>query len=473
MSRASLSRRSFLAQSAAAGAAVLGATSLGAPAILRAQNTTSRINLAFIGSGGRGGANLKEMTRPDSKVEVNVVALCDVNGQNLERSAQNHPKARLYKDFRKLLDELKDVDGVIVSTCEHTHAYATIPALAMGKAVYCEKPLTLNVEEARLVRQVAQKAKVPTQMGTQNHANPNYHRVVELIHSGAIGPVSEAHVWVSRAWGRQTQAEAEANRDPHGWVTDAKGQKVFVTERPTEIQQPPSYLDWDLWLGPAPARPFHEAYFPGPRWYRWWDFGNGTMSDLGSHWNDLPFWALKLDAPKSIEAFGPEPHPEIAPASMTAVYEYGPRGELPACQLSWHQGTDKPQIWKEKGIPQWDNGVLFIGTKGRMLLADYRKHVLLPEADFKDFQRPEPFIKAPLSHQVEWLQAIKNGTPTGSPFDSYAGLLTEANHLGNVAYRAGQKIIWDTANMRITNLAAANRFLGRQPREGWKLSGLA
>jgi predicted dehydrogenase len=232
-------------------------------------------------------------------------------------------------------------------------------------------------------------------------------------------------------------------------------------------------MSWDLWLGPAPARPFHATYFPGPRWYRWWDFGNGTMSDLGSHWNDLPFWALKLDAPKSIEAFGPEPHPEIAPASMTAVYEYGPRGELPACQLSWHQGTDKPQIWKEKGIPQWDNGVLFIGTKGRMLLADYRKHVLLPEADFKDFQRPEPFIKAPLSHQVEWLQAIKNGTPTGSPFDSYAGLLTEANHLGNVAYRAGQKIIWDTANMRITNLAAANRFLGRQPREGWKLSGLA
>jgi predicted dehydrogenase len=468
MSAARSSRRSFLAQSAA-----LGVAALGAPAVLRAQNTTSRINLAFIGSGGRGGANLREMTRPDSKVEVNVVALCDVNGQNLERASQAHPKARTYRDFRKLLDEAKDVDAVVVSTCEHTHAYATIPALEMGKAVYCEKPLTLNVGEARLVRQVAEKAKVPTQMGTQNHANPNYHRVVELINSGAIGPVSEAHVWVARAWGRQTQAEAEANRDPHGWVTDSSGKKVFVTERPTEAHEPPSYLDWDLWLGPAPARPFHEAYFPGPRWYRWWDFGNGTMSDLGSHWNDLPFWALKLDAPKTIEALGPDPHPEIAPASMTAIYEYGPRGDMPACKLTWYQGTHKPQILKDGGIPKFDSGVLFVGTKGRMLLADYRRHLLLPEADFKDFQRPEPTIVAPLSHQVEWLLAVKNGTPTGSPFSPYAGLLTEANHLGNVAYRAGEKIVWDSAAMRVTNTRAADRFLSREPRDGWKLNGLA
>jgi predicted dehydrogenase len=466
---ANSSRRRFLAQSAA----LATAAALPAPAILRAQNTTSRINLAFIGSGGRGGANLREMTRPDSKVEVNVVALCDVNGQNLERAAQAHPMARTYKDFRQLLDEAKDVDAVVVSTCEHTHAYATVPALQMGKAVYCEKPLTLNVEEARIVRNVARKAKVPTQMGTQNHANPNYHRVVELVQSGAIGPVSECHVWVSRAWGRQTQAEAETNRDPHGWCTDTSGNKYFITERPTDKQDPPSYLDWDLWVGPAPYRPFHEAYFPGPRWYRWWDFGNGTMSDLGSHWNDLPFWALKLDAPKTIEAIGPAPHPEIAPASMTAIYEYGQRGDLPACKLVWHQGTNKPQIWQDGGIPKWDNGVLFIGTNGRMLLSDYRKHVLLPEDQFKEFEAPKQWIEAPLSHQVEWLKAIKDGTPTGSPFAEYAGLLTEANHLGNVAYRAGQKIVWDTENMKVTNTRAADPFLGRKPRDGWRLEGLA
>jgi hypothetical protein len=398
------------------------------------------------------------------------VALCDVNGQSLEQQGAQFPKARLYKDFRKLFDDAKDIDAVVVSTCEHTHAYATLPALQMGKPVYCEKPLTRDVQEARIIREAARKAKVPTQMGTQNHANPNYHRVVELIQTGAIGPVTEVHVWASRAGGRQTQAEAEANRDPHGWITDASGKKVFVTERPSEAQTPPSYLDWDLWLGPAPYRPFHEAYFPGPRWYRWWDFGNGTMSDLGSHWNDLPFWALKLDAPRTIEALGPDPHPEIAPASMTAIYEYGPRGDLPACKLAWYQGTHKPQIWKDNGIPQWQNGVLFIGTQGRMLLSDYNKHVLLPEAEFKDFQRPEPFIKAPPSHQQEWLLACKNGTPTGSPFNDYAGLLTEANHLGNVASRTGQKIVWDTATMRVTNTSAAAQYLAREPRPGWKLS---
>src|SRR5262245_50677522 len=465
-----LSRRRFLAQSAAASTAVLAAPTTG-----RAQNTTSRLNLAFIASGGRASANIREMTKPGGPVEVNVVALCDVNGQNLERAAQQFPKARTYKDFRKLLDESKDIDAVVVSTCEHTHAYATVPALQLGKHVYCEKPLTLNVQEARIVREMAKKAGVATQMGTQNHANPNYHRVVELIQSGAIGPVSEAHGWVARAWGRQTREEAEKNGDPHGWYTDASGQKDFVTERPTEAQQPPSYLDWDLWLGPAPARPFHEVYFPGPRWYRWWDFGNGTMSDLGSHWNDLPFWALKLDAPKSIEAIGPDPHPEIAPASMTAVYEYGPRGDLPACRLTWYQGTHKPQIWKDGGIPsaKYPSGVLFIGTKGRMLLADYSKHVLLPEDEFKDFKRPEPSIIDGPTQQQEWLLACKNGTPTGSTFNSYAGLLTEANHLGNVAFRAGQKIVWDSAAMKVTNTRSADPFLGRQPRQGWSLAGLS
>jgi predicted dehydrogenase len=462
------SRRRFLGQAAGVGAAAFAA-----PAILRGQDLNSRVSLAFIATGKRGGHNLDQMTKESNEVKVNVVSLCDVNQQNLDPAVKRFPQARQYKDFRKLLDELKDVDGVVVSTTEHTHAYAVIPALAAGKAVYCEKPMSRDVAECRAMRETARKAKVPTQMGTQNHANPNYHRVVELIHSGAIGPVSEAHVWVSRAWGRQTEEEAKANNDIHGFVTGANGEKVWCMERPTEGQTPPSFLDWELWLGPAPARPFHEAYWPGPRWYRWWDFGNGTMSDLGSHWNDLPFWALKLDAPKTIEAFGPEPHPEIAPASMRAVYEYGPRGEMPACKLTWHQGTEKPEIWKEKGIPQYPNGVLFIGTNGRMLLSDYNKHVLLPEAEFKDFPRPEKFIPdSPGQHQ-EWLLAIKNGTPTGSPFNDYAGLLTEANHLGNVAYRAGTKIHWDTAAMRVTNTRKADPFIRREPRKGWKLEGLA
>lgn len=441
-------RRRFLATTTAA-----ASTLFAAPASARAPG--DKLNLAFIGVGGRGGANLGEIMGkfPDN----NVVAICDVNSQSLGKVQERFPKARAYADFRKLYDEGQDIDAVVVSTCEHTHAYATLPALKLGKPVYCEKPLTWNVHEARIITEAAKKAGVPTQMGTQIHAGNNYRRVVELIQSNAIGPVREVHVWVGRAWGLQSKEEAAA----HGDI-------VQVTERPTEAQQPPAHLNWDLWLGPAPARPYHNVYFPGPKWYRWWDFGNGTMSDLGSHWNDLPYWALKLDAPKTINAIGPPAHPEIAPASMTAVYEYGPRGDMPACTMTWYQGNHKPQAWKDKTIPQWGSGVLFIGDGG-MLLSDYGKHLLLPEEKFKDFKRPEPFIPNSPGQQAEWILACKNGTPTGSPF-SYAGPLTEANHLGNVAYRVGKKIEWDAVNMKAINCPEAEPFLRREPRKGWSLT---
>src|SRR5206468_3394414 len=217
--------------------------------------------------------------------------------------------------------------------------------------VYCEKPLTYNIAEARLVRETASKLKLATQMGNQGHASNNHRRVKELIRSGAIGPVREVHVWVNRAWGVQSEEAAKRNKDI-----------VFVTERPTEDVPVPPGLDWELWLGPAPHRPFHSVYVPGPRWYRWWDFGNGTMSDLGSHSNDLSFWALKLEAPLTVEAASPmgPAHPEIAPATMTATYEYGPRGNLPAVKLHWYQGETKPDIWTKKGIPQWPDGTLFV-----------------------------------------------------------------------------------------------------------------
>ncbi len=449
MSSSPLSRRSFLAAT--------GGAALAFPALLSAQSPAQVIRLAIIGCGGRGASNLAMLLK-DPNVAVTV--LCDVDQNHLDRAAAQHPKAKLFRDFRKFYDDagaLAEVDAVVVSTTEHTHAFATLPALRLRKPVYCEKPLTHNVGEARLVTQAAAEAGVPTQMGTQIHGEPNYRRVVELIQSGAIGAVTEAHVCVSRAWGLQSQEESEAN-----------GDRVFVTDRPTEAQTPPPHLDWDLWIGPAPFRPFHEVYFPGPKWYRWWDFGNGTMSDLGSHWNDLPFWALQLDAPLSIEAFGPPPHPEIAPATMSATYEYGARGALPPCQVHWHQGNTKPEIWRnDPFISQWANGVLFVGDKG-MLLSDYKKHVLLPETEFQDFPRPAPFIPDSPGHHQEWLDAIRNGTPTGSPF-SYAGPLTEANHLGNVAYRAGGKLLWNRESMRAENLPAADRFLSREPRAGWSL----
>jgi hypothetical protein len=191
------------------------------------------------------------------------------------------------------------------------------------------------------------------------------------------------------------------------------------------------------------------------------------MSDLGSHWNDLPFWALKLQVPLTIEASGPPPHPEIAPATMSAAYEYGPRGDLPAVKLVWHQGEDKPALWQSGGIPKWDSGCLFIGARG-MILANYDKHLLLPEKDFADFKRPEPTLPRSPSHHAEWLQACKTGKPTSADFQ-YSGWLTEANHLGNVAYRVGKKLEWDAENMRARNAPEASPLLHREYRKGWDL----
>jgi predicted dehydrogenase len=442
-----LSRRKFLQTTAV----VTSASAFSAPAFLRGRNLNEKLNIAIIGSGGRGGSNLRSVE------SENIVALCDVNESSLNFAAQRHPNARQVVDFRKIYDHANEFDAVVVSTCEHTHAFATLPALQLGKHVYCEKPLTHGIWEARVIREAAAKAGVATQQGTQIHAGENYRRVVELIQSGAIGAVTEAHVWVGRAWGWQPSEE----------VSKAAGDIVFVQDRPKTADPIPPTLNWDLWLGPAPERPFNNVYFPGPKWYRWWDFGNGTMSDLGSHWVDLPFWALKLDHPLTIEASGPPPHPEIAPASMEVTYQYGQRGDMPPVQLTWYQGTHQPQILKDGGIPAWNNGVLFIGEKG-MLLSDYGKHVLLPEEQFADFKRPEPFIPPSLGHHEEWIHACKTGEPTTCNFE-YAGWLTEANHLGNIAFRAGKKLEWDAKSLKATNAPEIDPLIHREYRKGWKL----
>ncbi|HWY85987.1 MAG TPA: Gfo/Idh/MocA family oxidoreductase [Gemmataceae bacterium] len=437
-----VTRRRFLA--ASAGAAIA------APGFLRAQNSTNRLNIAVIGVGGRGGSNLAGVSGE------NIVALCDVNARAVDAAAAKYPKARRTSDFRTLFDHQREFDAVVVSTCEHTHAFATMLALRNNKHVYCEKPLTHGIWEARRIREVAAQTKVATQMGIQMHATENYRRVVELVQSGAIGPIREAHVWVSRAWGWQSAEAAERNRDI-----------VSIRDRPKEVMPVPAGLDWDLWLGPAPERPFHSTYVPGPKWYRWWDFGSGTMSDLGSHWIDLPFWALGLRSPLTIEASGPPPHAELAPASMSVTYEYGPRGPQPAVRLTWHQGENKPDIWRNNGIPQWANGCLFIGGKG-MILADYNRNILFPEKAFADFHRPDPSLPRSPGHHAEWIRACKTGRLTSADFQ-YSGLLTEANHLGNVAYRLGRKLEWDAENLRCTNVPAANPLIRRVYRKGWEL----
>jgi len=442
-------RRQFLAGSSAVAAVALTGVSQADAA------ATDRLQVAFIGVGRRGGANIQTMTHTGL---VDVYALCDVDSRSLEAAANRFPAAKQFRDFRQMYDAIgTDIDAVVVSSTEHTHAFATMPALQLGKHVYCEKPLCYNIEETRKVTEAAAKAGVSTQMGTQIHAGDNYHRVVELIRSGAIGRVDVVHVWVNRAWGLQSEADAKKNKDP-----------LYVTERPAESMPVPDYLDWDLWIGPAPWRPYHDAYYPGPKWYRWWDFGNGTMSDLGSHWNDLPYWALELDAPTTVEAFGPPAHPELAPASMTAHYEYPARGDRAAVTLNWYQGTHKPEIWKRGEIPQWNSGVLFVGSEG-MLLSDYGKHKLLPEEKFADFERPEKFVPDSPGQHEEWIQAALGNGQTASPF-SYAGPLTEANHLGNVAYRVGEKITWDAKSMKCVGCPDAQRFIKRQPRDGWSLA---
>jgi predicted dehydrogenase len=268
--------------------------------------------------------------------------------------------------------------------------------------------------------------------------------------------VREVHVWVSRAWGRQSADAAKRHRDI-----------VSVTERPSEAIPVPAGLDWELWLGPAPQRPFHSVYVPGPKWYRWWDFGSGTMSDLGSHWIDLPFWALRLRSPRTIEASGPPPHRELAPASMSVTYDYEARDEQPAVRLSWHQGENKPEIWRSGGIPQWANGCLFVGARG-MLLADYNRFVLLPEGAFADYRRPDPTLPRSPGHHEEWVRACKGGPPASADFE-YSGWLTEANHLGNVAYRVGRRLEWDAANLRCTNAREADAMIRREYRRGWEL----
>jgi len=428
-----------------------GTLAFGLPQILRSSSSpNNRLNIAMIGVGGRGSGNLSGVA------SENIVALCDVYEPAVLRAAEKYPKATQYKDFRRLLEKAADFDAVVVSTAEHTHAFAVLPALQLGKHVYCEKPLTHNVWEAKILIEASRNPSVATQMGTQIHASDNYRRVVELIRSGTIGSVREVHVWVSRAWGRQSEAEARVHGDP-----------VTMIERPTQPSPIPNGLDWDLWIGPAPSRPFNEVYWPGPKWYRWWDFGNGTMSDLGSHWNDLPCWALELDSPLTIEAEGPPPHAEIAPASMHAIYTYGPRGELPPMTLHWYQGTMKPKYFTEGSIPKWGSGVLFVGDKG-MLIADYAKNQLLPEDEFKDFKAPAPSIPTSIGHHQEWIHACKTGEKTTCNF-LYAGPLTIANHLGNVAYRAGTRLHWDGAASRVTNTRVADQFIRRAYRNGWNL----
>jgi predicted dehydrogenase len=407
-----------------------------------------RLNIASIGVHNRAAGNLKGVA------SENIVALVDIDQEFLDAAGETWPNARRYRDYRVMLEkEAEKIDAVLVSTPDHTHAPAVSMALQMKKHVYCEKPLTHTIYEARKLAELAAENGLVTQMGTQVHAEENYRLVVELVRSGAIGEIREVHVWVN---------------------VDYSGRRM-ITGRPR-----PGHVDWDLWLGPAMARPYCESFKEDgsvvgvhPFNWRWfWDYGTGALGDFACHWMDLPHWALDLKHPTRVWADGPAPLLESTSSGVIVTYEYPARGSLPPVTLKWYDGGKKPDLlagYKDaEGQPlDPDRGQLFVGSEG-MILSNYSEHMLLPVEKFAGFKRPDPFIPRSPGHHQEWIQAIKSGGTANCNFD-YSGALTEAVLLGVVAYRSGRTIEWDARSLRITNSAAAQQLLHKEYRKGWTL----
>ena len=434
-----LTRRGFLKGTLAAAPYVITSAAIGAPAAAKPESPNEKLNIAIVGVAGRGGANLNGVS------SENIVALCDVDSNRLAKAAARFPKAKTFGDFRTMLDKVrKEIDAVVVSTPDHTHAPAAAMAMKMGKHCYSEKPLTHSAFESRTLIELANKNKLVTQLGTQIHAGDNYRRVVELIQAGAVGPVGEVHVWCSARYGG--------------------------VKRPKETPPVPGHIDWDLWLGPAPHRPYHPCYLPG-RWRSWWDFGTGGLGDFGCHYMDLPFWALKLRHPTTVESEGPPVEAESVPTWLIVRYEFPKRGSLPPVKMTWYHGGKQPAMLAELLEPKergrWKSGSLFIGAKG-MLLANYGARMLLPKAKFAGFEPPKETIPKTIGHHREWVVACKTGGPTTCNFD-YSGTLSEAVLLGNAAYRAGEKLQWDGKKFKVTNTAKADPYIRREYRKGWTL----
>ena len=435
-----LTRRNFLRKAAWGGA---GLIVLQDSRLVRGTAANEKLNIAGIGVGGRGAADIEGVA------DENIVALCDVDHTHAAKTFERFPNARRYTDFRRMLNEIQDdIDAVVIGTPDHTHAPAGVMAMKLRKHCYCEKPLTHSVYEARMMADLARQNRLVTQMGTQIHAGDNYRRAVELIQSNAIGQVREVDVWLGA-----------------DFAGPPKPTDMSQPDAPSETPPVPETLDWDLWLGPAAYRPYHPEYAPF-KWRYWWNFANGQLGDFFCHYCDLAFWALKLRHPASVEAEGPV-HPESAAKWTIAKQEYPARGELPAVTLSWYSGGAYPARVKADNIPQWNSAVLFIGSDG-MLICDYNKHQLLPEEKFAGFKPPEPSIPSSIGHHREWVEACKTGGPTTCNFD-YSGALTEAALLCNVALRTGKKITWDAAKLRAVGCPEAGAFIRRRYREGWRL----
>jgi predicted dehydrogenase len=418
-----------------------------------------------------GGQGTENMLALQKIPEVQVVAVCDVNREgggyqswywaegNERRVSGREPVRRLmdelyrqqgrsgqyrackpYTDFRELLDK-EDVDGVMIATPDHTHAVITMAALKGGKHVYCEKPLTYSVYEARQVAEAARKANVATQCGNQGQATDAARVTSEIIVDGAIGQVREVQVWSGpRFW---------------SWPT--------WEGRPAETPPVPDGLDWDLWLGPAPYRPYHPAYHPWT-WRNWLDFGTGLLGDLGLHKLSAVFKALKLGHPSTVEASATKLSTETYPLGEIVRFEFPARGELAPVTLTWYDGGLKPPRPSELDDDDVLQDVLYIGDKGKLM-----GNRLIPDSRQDHYRLPAKTLPRSPGHYQEWVDACRGGSPPGSNFVDHSGLVTEVILLGNIAVRAQKKLKWDGANLRFTNDNAANQLLHRTYREGWSL----
>ena len=434
-----------------------------------AASANEKLNLAGIGVGGQGSHDLGQME------SENIVALCDVDKKYAARIFKKYPKAQQFTDYRQMLDQMKEIDGVVVATPDHLHAFAAMEAIKRGKHVYCEKPLTHSVWEARRLATAAREAKVATQMGNQGQASEQTRRLCEYVWAGVIGDVLEAHIWT--------------DRPSQGLFNEYWPQGVG---RPKDTPPVPDSLDWDLWIGPAPMRPYNPAYLPF-KWRGWWDFGTGALGDIGCHAMDPVFRALKLGAPLSVQGASTRVNDETYPLGSTVTYQFPARTAepqainchvkglssaasggvaMPPCKLVWYDGGLRPSRPEglPEGKPMGSNGRLLIGEKGFIL-----GNEVYPEARAKEIGEIPRTIPRSDGHYHEWILACKGGKPPGSNFD-WAGPLAESVLLGNVALRLELRedltlceLLWDSAALKFTNLEEANKFLRREYRAGWSL----
>lgn len=467
-----MSRRHFLATTAAATAAftIVPRHVLGGPGYTP---PSENINLAIIGVGGQGTHDMQQlMTRegtrvvavadPVRKADYSKVYSGDFKGRDpaqelVEEYYANKAKSgsykgcATYKDFREMLVKEKDIDAVVVATTDNVHAVATMAAIKAGKHVYTEKPLTHDIYETRALTAAARKAGVMTQMGNQGHSWEGNRLMVEWVRDGAIGEVREAHVWTDRPMQNWPQG----------------------IERPTGKHRVPRGMDWDLWLGPAPYRPYHPLYAPF-NWRGWWDFGTGVMGDMGCHLLDTPMWVLDLGHPTSVMASSTPVNSETAPLASIVHYEFPARRDMPPVKVTWYDGglmPPRPDELEQARRMGDGSGVIFVGDKGKIMCNVYGKNPrIIPETAMKAYKLPPKTIpRSPGIHQG-WLDAIRNGKPASSNFD-VSGPLTEVVLLANLAIRAGRnvKLMWDGPNMKVTNVADANQYIRREYREGWSL----